>query len=240
MAETPTHLMTMAFDPDLDDCVTIALRDMIADLPPHQSVARAGLYAVLARRRPPRHAGGQRQQRYPRDAGEEADRRLSAFAQPANSLLRPNAFVDSRRHAVSRARNRRHACARGHDVTCAARGVAGAAPQGARFIRVDRDDADGLAPLERRAFDAVIDVSRHPGPVRRAVEALKGRTPHWTFVSTVSVYADNRTLDSGRTPRPFGLPRGRRSSIAPRRPMAPPRSRASRRSARTRSSAGPG
>ena len=29
MAETPTHFMTMAFDPDLDDAVVIALRDMI-------------------------------------------------------------------------------------------------------------------------------------------------------------------------------------------------------------------
>jgi acetamidase/formamidase len=29
MAETPTHVMTMAFDPDLDDCVVIALRSMI-------------------------------------------------------------------------------------------------------------------------------------------------------------------------------------------------------------------
>ncbi len=86
-----------------------------------------------------------------------------------------------------------HACAMGHDVTCAARGVAGAAPDGARFIRVDRDDPDGLAPLAREAFDAVVDVSRHPGQVRRAVSALKARVAHWTFVSTVSVYADNRT-----------------------------------------------
>ena len=38
MAETPTHAMTMAFDPDLDDCGVIALRQMI-DL----IVARAGL-----------------------------------------------------------------------------------------------------------------------------------------------------------------------------------------------------
>ena len=38
MAETPTHVMTMAFDPDLDDCVVIALRQMIELL-----VARAGL-----------------------------------------------------------------------------------------------------------------------------------------------------------------------------------------------------
>jgi acetamidase/formamidase len=29
LAETPTHMMTMAFDPDLDDCVVIALRSMI-------------------------------------------------------------------------------------------------------------------------------------------------------------------------------------------------------------------
>jgi acetamidase/formamidase len=37
-AETPTHAVTMAFDPDLDDCVTIALREML-DL----IVARTGL-----------------------------------------------------------------------------------------------------------------------------------------------------------------------------------------------------
>jgi acetamidase/formamidase len=28
-AETPTHIMTMAFDPDLDDCVVIAIRQML-------------------------------------------------------------------------------------------------------------------------------------------------------------------------------------------------------------------
>ncbi len=38
MAETPTHMITMAFDPDLDDCVVIALRAMLDLL-----VARAGL-----------------------------------------------------------------------------------------------------------------------------------------------------------------------------------------------------
>src|SRR5213083_360295 len=102
-----------------------------------------------------------------------------------------------------------HACAMGHDVTCAARGVAGAAPDGARFIRVDRDDLDGLAPLAREAFDAVVDVSRHPGQVRRAVAALKHRVAHWTFVSTVTVYADNRTP-------------GQRADTAPvRTPTAP-------------------
>jgi len=29
LAETPTHMITMAFDPDLDDCVVIALRTML-------------------------------------------------------------------------------------------------------------------------------------------------------------------------------------------------------------------
>src|SRR5256886_700540 len=99
-----------------------------------------------------------------------------------------------------------HACAMGHDVTCAARGIAGAAPDGARFIRVDRDDLDGLAALAREAFDAVVDVSRHPGPVRRAVNALKQRVAHWTFVSTVSVYADNRTPGQRADTAPLRAP----------------------------------
>jgi nucleoside-diphosphate-sugar epimerase len=102
-----------------------------------------------------------------------------------------------------------HACAIGHDVTCAARGVAGAAPQGARFIRVDRDVPDGLAPLTGERFEAVVDVSRHPGQVRRAVAALKPRAGHWTFVSSVSVYADNRTP-------------GQRADTAPLRPPTAP------------------
>src|SRR3989440_8146537 len=99
-----------------------------------------------------------------------------------------------------------HACATGHDVTCAARGVTGAAADGARFIRVDRDDADGLAPLARETFDAVIDVSRHPGQVRRAVQALKPRAAHWTLVSTVSVYADNRTPGQRADTAPLKAP----------------------------------
>ena len=42
-AETPTHVMTMAFDPDLDDAMRIALRSMI-DL----IAARTGLSKVEA------------------------------------------------------------------------------------------------------------------------------------------------------------------------------------------------
>ena len=102
-----------------------------------------------------------------------------------------------------------HACAMGHDVTCAARGVTGKVPDRARFMPVYRDAPDGLAPLAAEAFDAVVDVSRHPGQVRRAVAALKHRVEHWTFVSTVTVYSDNRT------------PGQRAASASLREPTAP-------------------
>lgn len=90
------------------------------------------------------------------------------------------------------------ALARGHNVTCAARGITGAPPPGARLVPIDREAPDGLAPLLHETFDAVVDIGRHPGQVRRAIAALKPRAGHWTFVSTVSVYADNSI--PGQTP----------------------------------------
>ena len=99
-----------------------------------------------------------------------------------------------------------HALATGHEVTCAARGVTGSVPAGARLIRVDRDAPDGLAPLGGTEFDAVVDVARHPGHVRRAVAALRQRIEHWTFVSTVSVYADNRTVGQRADTAPLQAP----------------------------------
>ena len=98
------------------------------------------------------------------------------------------------------------ACAIGHDVTCAARGVTGPVPSGAQFVRIDRDAPDGLAPLADESFDAVVDVSRHPGQVRRAVAALRPRARHWTLVSTVSVYADNRTIGQRADTAPLRAP----------------------------------
>ena len=62
------------------------------------------------------------------------------------------------------------------------------------------------APLAGKEFDAVVDVSRHPGQVRRAVAALKQRVEHWTFVSTVSVYADNRTTGQRADAAPLRAP----------------------------------
>jgi acetamidase/formamidase len=48
MAETPTHVMTMAFDPDLDQCVVIALRDMIDLIVARTGIARAEAYALCS------------------------------------------------------------------------------------------------------------------------------------------------------------------------------------------------
>ncbi len=76
---------------------------------------------------------------------------------------------------------------RGHAVTCLARGTS-PAPDGAAFVVADRDDAEGLTPVASEKWDAVIDLSRQPGQVRRAVRELSTR--HWVFISSGNVYAD--------------------------------------------------
>jgi acetamidase/formamidase len=48
MAETPTHVMTMAFDPDLDACVTIALRDMLGLIAARTGLSRQEAYALCS------------------------------------------------------------------------------------------------------------------------------------------------------------------------------------------------
>jgi 2'-hydroxyisoflavone reductase len=91
------------------------------------------------------------------------------------------------------------AVASGHDVTALARGEAGAVPDGARFITADRESDDAFESIQGETWDAVIDVSRQPGQVRRAVDALGERTAHWVFVSTASVYADSTTIGADET-----------------------------------------
>lgn len=82
----------------------------------------------------------------------------------------------------------------GHEVTCASRGLSGTPPDGVEFIEVDRDEANGLAPLTNAVFDAVVDVERQsPTRVRIALEALGERAGHWTYVSSGSVYTDAAT-----------------------------------------------
>jgi acetamidase/formamidase len=48
MAETPTHVITMGFDPDLDDCVVIALRDMIKLISARTGISREDAYTLCS------------------------------------------------------------------------------------------------------------------------------------------------------------------------------------------------
>jgi nucleoside-diphosphate-sugar epimerase len=84
------------------------------------------------------------------------------------------------------------AVARGIEVTCLARGSS-AAPERATFITADRDAEDGLSHVAQQYWDAVVDVSRQPGQVRRAVRDLS--TDHFVFISTTSVYAYGDQLE---------------------------------------------
>ncbi len=48
LAETPTHVITMAFDPDLDDAVVIALRDMIKLICARSGISREDAYTLCS------------------------------------------------------------------------------------------------------------------------------------------------------------------------------------------------
>ena len=85
------------------------------------------------------------------------------------------------------------ALARGHDVTVFTRGK-NAVPWGARVAALagDRDPAiaPGLAALERRSFDAVVDTSGYvPRVVGASAALLEPRVARYLFVSSLSVYA---------------------------------------------------
>ncbi len=84
----------------------------------------------------------------------------------------------------------------GDDVTCLARGDAGAVPARARFVRADRTEPGAYAPVAGTAWDEVVEISSEPRLVARALAALAGRARHWTLVSTVSVYASNAEPDA--------------------------------------------
>ena len=48
LAETPTHMITMGFDPDLDTCVTIALRQMIELIATRTGLSKPESYALCS------------------------------------------------------------------------------------------------------------------------------------------------------------------------------------------------
>ncbi|WP_394768855.1 NAD-dependent epimerase/dehydratase family protein [Lacisediminihabitans sp.] len=85
----------------------------------------------------------------------------------------------------------RRMLAHGDDVTCLARGDAGAVPAGANLVRADRAVPGAYAAVADTAWDEVIEISYRPEFVAGALEALAARARHWTLVSTVSVYASS-------------------------------------------------
>ncbi len=83
---------------------------------------------------------------------------------------------------------------RGHDVTIFTRGVH-TVPWGGNVARLvgNRDPslAPGLAALATGEWDAAVDTSGYvPRCVKASAAAIEARVGHYTFVSSLSVYAD--------------------------------------------------
>ncbi|TQJ32448.1 NAD-dependent epimerase/dehydratase family protein [Microbacterium sp. SLBN-146] len=77
----------------------------------------------------------------------------------------------------------------GASVTSLARGSR-PAPEGAVLVAADREDPSAYDAVRMREWDEVVDVSSRPPHVRSAVRALGDRAAHWTYISSVSVYAE--------------------------------------------------
>jgi 2'-hydroxyisoflavone reductase len=91
------------------------------------------------------------------------------------------------------------ALAKGHEVTLFHRGLhdAAAFPQ-VHHILGDRNT--DLAKLQDMDWDAVIDTSGYePESVMAATDMLKSQAKHYTFISTVSAYADLKQVQLDET-----------------------------------------
>lgn len=92
----------------------------------------------------------------------------------------------------------------GARVTCLARGGR-PAPDGAHLVIADRADADAYAAVAGREWDEVVDISSRAGHVAAAVAALGAAAHHWTYVSSLSVYAADDVTGADET-APVHLP----------------------------------
>lgn len=85
----------------------------------------------------------------------------------------------------------RELLARGHRVTCLARGRSTPGPvDGVEVVTGDRRDGEVLRRLARRDWDAVLDTCAYrPADLEAALEFLGPTCGCWQLISTVSVYA---------------------------------------------------
>ena len=65
------------------------------------------------------------------------------------------------------------------------------APEGTELIVADRAEPGAYDAVAGREWDEIVEISSIPEYVAAAVDALAARTRHWTYVSSLSVYATN-------------------------------------------------
>lgn len=102
-----------------------------------------------------------------------------------------------------------HALARGHRVTVINRNRT--RPDffkgNAQVEQLIGDLNADMSALEGRTFDAVLDIpTTAPYWVRNVAQYMKGHTKHYTFISTISVYADNKTVGADESDPTLPMP----------------------------------
>src|SRR4051812_10419060 len=86
----------------------------------------------------------------------------------------------------------------GAAVTCLARGGR-PAPDGAALVVADRAETGAYDAVTGTDWDEVVDISSIPEHVAAVVDALAPRARHWTYISSLSVYARNDEVGADET-----------------------------------------
>ena len=100
-----------------------------------------------------------------------------------------------------------YALARGHKVTIINRNRTRPDFFKGKVEQLIGDLYGDMSALKDRSFDAVLDIpTTAPYWVRNVAQYMKGRTKHYTFISTISVYANNRTPGADESDAVFTMP----------------------------------